>query len=176
MTSQGAEFETLMRTRMASLDLPDMWTTHGWSVERYSEYLRPQRPALDRRYHRIDARPLYPTMKAKSSSAHRLGSSRHRGQQDRFGAGRRGLLRPAPGTISGDAFEKVKRAVRHRPGFLRRDPQLFARSRFGLALVVYHQSCHDYSEQPLDGTFDWSRWGTANELLLEMKEKRLHES
>ena len=41
VTSQGAEFEALMRTRMASLDLPDMWTTHGWSVERYSEYLRP---------------------------------------------------------------------------------------------------------------------------------------
>lgn len=34
-------FEELMKTKMAANDLPDLWTTHGWSVNRYSEYLRP---------------------------------------------------------------------------------------------------------------------------------------
>ena len=34
-------FEETMKTKMAANDLPDLWTTHGWSVNRYSEYLRP---------------------------------------------------------------------------------------------------------------------------------------
>lgn len=36
---QLADFEETMKTRMASGELPDIWTTHGWSVRRYSEYL-----------------------------------------------------------------------------------------------------------------------------------------
>ncbi len=37
----GADHEAVMKTRMASRDLPDLWNTHGWSVMRYSEYLMP---------------------------------------------------------------------------------------------------------------------------------------
>lgn len=37
----GASYEEIMKTKMASKDLPDLWTTHGWSVVRYGEYLRP---------------------------------------------------------------------------------------------------------------------------------------
>jgi raffinose/stachyose/melibiose transport system substrate-binding protein len=40
-SSQSGDYEQLMKARMASGDLPDMFATHGWSVERYSEYLRP---------------------------------------------------------------------------------------------------------------------------------------
>ena len=40
-SAPGANYEELMKTKMASKDLPDLWTTHGWSVARYSEYLRP---------------------------------------------------------------------------------------------------------------------------------------
>jgi len=40
-SSPAADFETLMRTRMATGDLPDVWTTHGWAVARYSPFLRP---------------------------------------------------------------------------------------------------------------------------------------
>jgi raffinose/stachyose/melibiose transport system substrate-binding protein len=35
------DYENTMKTKMAANDLPDLWTTHGWSVMRYSEYLRP---------------------------------------------------------------------------------------------------------------------------------------
>lgn len=41
LVSPGDSYETVMKTRMASNDLPDVWETHGWSVERYSEYLMP---------------------------------------------------------------------------------------------------------------------------------------
>lgn len=37
----GSTYEEVMKTKMAANDLPDVFTTHGWSVARYSEYLRP---------------------------------------------------------------------------------------------------------------------------------------
>ncbi len=40
-SAPGANYEELLKTKMATKDLPDLWTTHGWSVGRYSEYLRP---------------------------------------------------------------------------------------------------------------------------------------
>ena len=33
----GDDYESAMKTRMSSGDLPDMWVTHGWSLIRYSE-------------------------------------------------------------------------------------------------------------------------------------------
>lgn len=41
VVSPGDQYETVMKTRMASQDLPDVWETHGWAVARYSEYLAP---------------------------------------------------------------------------------------------------------------------------------------
>lgn len=35
------DYETLMNARMATNDLPDLFNTHGWSVAKYSEFLRP---------------------------------------------------------------------------------------------------------------------------------------
>lgn len=37
----GEKYEELMKTKMSSNELPDVFTTHGWSVARYSEYLMP---------------------------------------------------------------------------------------------------------------------------------------
>ncbi len=34
------DYENTLKMKMAANDLPDVWTTHGWSVIRYSEYLR----------------------------------------------------------------------------------------------------------------------------------------
>lgn len=35
------DYEAVMKAKMAANELPDMWSTHGWSVLRYSEYLTP---------------------------------------------------------------------------------------------------------------------------------------
>jgi len=35
------DYEGLMRTRMATNDLPDVFSTHGWAVIRYGTFLRP---------------------------------------------------------------------------------------------------------------------------------------
>ena len=34
----GDDHESIMKTRMASNDMPDMFTTHGWSTIRYNEF------------------------------------------------------------------------------------------------------------------------------------------
>lgn len=41
LTPQSKDYEALMNAKMATNDLPDLWNTHGWSVHKYSEYLRP---------------------------------------------------------------------------------------------------------------------------------------
>ena len=37
----GSSYEELMKTKMSANELPDVFTTHGWSVARYSDYLMP---------------------------------------------------------------------------------------------------------------------------------------
>lgn len=39
MITPGSDYETVMKTRMASGDMPDVFITHGWSIARYKEYL-----------------------------------------------------------------------------------------------------------------------------------------
>lgn len=40
-SAPGGSYEELMKTKMSANELPDLFTTHGWSVMRYSEYLEP---------------------------------------------------------------------------------------------------------------------------------------
>lgn len=40
-SAPGKSYEELMKTKMSSNEMPDLFTTHGWSVARYSEYLMP---------------------------------------------------------------------------------------------------------------------------------------
>jgi raffinose/stachyose/melibiose transport system substrate-binding protein len=37
--SVGKDYESMMKVKMASKDLPDVFSTHGWAVMRYGEYL-----------------------------------------------------------------------------------------------------------------------------------------
>jgi raffinose/stachyose/melibiose transport system substrate-binding protein len=41
LVAPGDDYENVMKTRMASNDLPDLFETHGWSTTRYKEYLAP---------------------------------------------------------------------------------------------------------------------------------------
>ena len=41
LITPGLDYETVMKTRMGANDLPDIWETHGWSIQRYKEYLLP---------------------------------------------------------------------------------------------------------------------------------------
>lgn len=39
ISEYGEDYESTMKTRMASNELPDIFQTHGWSILRYKEYL-----------------------------------------------------------------------------------------------------------------------------------------
>lgn len=39
LVTPGSDYETVMKTRMASGSMPDVFITHGWSIARYKEYL-----------------------------------------------------------------------------------------------------------------------------------------
>lgn len=39
LITPGSDYESVMKTRMASGDMPDVFVTHGWSLIRYKEYL-----------------------------------------------------------------------------------------------------------------------------------------
>lgn len=41
IVAPGSEYENVMKIRMGSGDLPDVWETHGWAVKRYSKFLAP---------------------------------------------------------------------------------------------------------------------------------------
>lgn len=41
VSEYGTDYESNMKTRMASNELPDLFMTHGWSILRYKEYLMP---------------------------------------------------------------------------------------------------------------------------------------
>lgn len=38
VVQNGSDHENIMKTRMASQDMPDMWVTHGWSTLRYNDF------------------------------------------------------------------------------------------------------------------------------------------
>lgn len=42
LVSPGENYEALLKVRMANNSMPDIWSTHGWAVARYGEYLYPQ--------------------------------------------------------------------------------------------------------------------------------------
>ena len=41
IVSYGKDYQSLMKTKMAANDLPDLFTTHGWAVALYGDYLEP---------------------------------------------------------------------------------------------------------------------------------------
>ena len=57
LTVPGDDYESQLKTRMASNDLPDVFSTHGWSLLRYGEFLLP-----------INDQPWFDTMDIDSLS------------------------------------------------------------------------------------------------------------
>lgn len=39
VVTNGEDHEQVMKTKMASNSVPDIWSTHGWSTERYNDFL-----------------------------------------------------------------------------------------------------------------------------------------
>ncbi len=172
VSSQGRDFESLMRTRMASMDLPDMWTTHGWSVERYSEYLRPlnDQPWIDSI---IDS--LLPTVSNDAGEIFVLPVD-----ADQAGVVVNKTVVQNAGVDPYElhtwddflaAFQAIKDNGDIPVGMYGRDPRSFARFMLfaGTSLLTASPS-NDHREALMDGTFDWTEYDKVNQLLVDLRE------
>ncbi|NGP46205.1 extracellular solute-binding protein [Bacillaceae bacterium SIJ1] len=172
VTSQGKDFEALMKAKMASNDLPDLWSTHGWSVERYSEHLVKvnDQPWFDK-----VKEPIIPAISKDNGDVFVLPLD-----IDQSGVVvNKDVLEEAGVNIDDlktwddfvSAFEKVKGIGKVPVGIGGKDPRQFAHFLDVMATPLYISSeKHNYADALLDGTFDWSKWSEASELLLSLKE------
>jgi len=171
VTSQGKDYESLMKMKMAANDLPDMWMTHGWSVARYSEYLEPltNQPWADKIADTI--RPIIsndngdifvlPLDIDKSGVVMNLDVLNEAGVNYKE-------LKTWDDFIN--AFEKVKAIGKIPVGMGGKDPRDMAQFFDVMATQMFIASpSNDYSQQLLDGTFDWSLWDKMSELLLSLQ-------
>lgn len=69
LITPGSEGEAQLKTMMASNSLPDVWMTHGWSLLRYSEYLKVvnDQPWFDTIDQGLSRWRLWPTKTATST-------------------------------------------------------------------------------------------------------------
>lgn len=69
ITIDSSNFENNMKVRMASGNLPDIWTTHGWSVLRYGPFLE---PLTDRSWAKNVNKGLDESMRDKNGTLYAL--------------------------------------------------------------------------------------------------------
>lgn len=168
-TTQGSDYEQLMKARMASNDLPDIFATHGWSVARYSEYLRP-----------LNDQPWYGTVEESFLRNIENGS----GDifvlplnMDQGGLMYNKTLIKELGTeipATWDEFMEVCRLGKEKgytgvfmAGKDSRQPANF----MDIAATTFLASCEDkgYTDQLADGSFDWNNWTPISQILMDLK-------
>lgn len=168
-TTQGSDYEQLMKARMASNDLPDIFATHGWSVARYSEYLRP-----------LNDQPWY--SKVEESFLRNIENSN--GDifvlplnMDQGGLMYNKTLISELGVgipSTWEEFMEVCRLGREKgytgvfmAGKDSRQPANF----MDIAATTFLASCEDkgYAGQLADGSFDWNNWTPISQLLMDLK-------
>lgn len=172
----AGEYESQLRVKMAANDMPDLFDTHGWSQNRYGEYtmdladmdwVADLDPSLEQIFTDEDGKVYaYPINQAKD------GLTYNKNILDEYG------IEP-PSTF--DEFMTALETIKEESGG-EVTPLWFAGSvegefgqyfdQFATPLLITHPD-HDYSEELLDGTFDWEPYTYLPEKLLEMQEKEL---
>lgn len=172
----GQDYESQLRIRMAANDLPDLFDTHGWAQNRYGEYTMDLRdmdwvddmdPTLEQNFVDEDGKVYaYPLNQAMD------GLTYNKEILDAYDI-------DVPETF--DEFMEALETVKEKSnGEIA--PLWFEGSEEGAFGQYYDQFAspllitdpdHDYSEELLDGSFDWEPYDYLSEKLLEMQEKEL---
>lgn len=172
VTGYGKDFEALMKAKMATQDLPDMWMTHGWSVARYSEYLEPlnNQPWFDK----ING-AILPVISNDNGEIFVLPLD-----VDKSGVLFNENVLNEVGIDIDDlktwddfvqAFEKIKAIGKIPVGMGGKDPRNIAQFLDVMASqVLIKDPSNNFAEELLNGTFDWSNWDAMSELLLSLSE------
>lgn len=171
ITGQGKDFEALIKAKMASNDLPDMWMTHGWSVDRYSEYLE---KLNSREWVSKISETALPSVINDSGDLFVLPIV-----VDKSGV----LINQKvldENNINVDdlknwedftkAFDKLKANNIIPVGMSGKDPRAMAHFLDALSTPMYITSKDSQKDKLIDGSFDWKNWDKINSLLLSMKE------
>lgn len=170
-TTQESDYEQLMKARMASADLPDMFATHGWSVARYSEYLRP-----------LNDQPWYDTVQDSFFSIIENDNKEIFVLPLNIDQGgifyNKGLLKELGAEVPAtwDEFMAICEMGREKgytgvfvAGKDSRQPA----NVLDIAATTLLASCEDkgYTGQLAGGGFDWNNWAPVSQLLVDMKDK-----
>ncbi len=170
-TTQGSDYEQLMKARMASNDLPDIFATHGWSVARYSEYLRP-----------LNDQPWFGTVE----EAFKRNIENADGQifvlplnMDQGGLMYNKTLLAELGIEIPKTWDEFMAACQlakdkgYTGVFIAGKDSRQPANLMDIAATTFLASCEDkgYTAQLADGSFDWNNWTPVSQLLMDLKAK-----
>lgn len=168
-SSQGSDYEKLMKARMASNDLPDIFVTHGWSVARYSEYLRP-----------LNDQPWYGEIEETFLS----NIQNDEGQifvlpinMDQGGILYNKKLLEELGAEVPKTWEEFKNICEmgkekgYTGVFVAGKDSRNAAAVLNISAITHLVSCEDknFGPQLKDGTFDWNNWTIVSQFLADLK-------
>lgn len=170
-TTQGSDYEQLMKARMASNDLPDIFATHGWSVARYSEYLRP-----------LNDQPWFGIVE----EAFKRNIENADGQifvlplnMDQGGLMYNKTLLAELGIEIPKTWDEFMAACQlakdkgYTGVFIAGKDSRQPANLMDIAATTFLASCEDkgYTAQLADGSFDWNNWTPVSQLLMDLKAK-----
>lgn len=172
----GANYESILRVKMAANDMPDLFDTHGWAKKRYGNYVEDlskmdwvknldpaMKPILEDSKGKVYAFPLN---QAKDGLTYNASLLKKYGIQppttfDEFMTDLQEIKKKSNGQVTPLWFNGS-------------DPNSIAQyfDEFLTPLLTTDKN-HDYSQQLVNGTFDWSKYTYLAEKLKEMKDQGL---
>ncbi|SFI34683.1 raffinose/stachyose/melibiose transport system substrate-binding protein [Paenibacillus sp. UNC496MF] len=169
----GAEYENILKVKMAANDLPDVFDTHGWAVIRYGNYLADMK---DEPWAANLTDTIKPVVTDKNGKVEALvlseakdGISYNAGLLEQYG------IKP-PTTFAElmDAAEKLKTESKGAvtPFFMSGiDNGMIGGFLDLYATSQYISPSTNDAATLLDGSFDWKKWTPLAQKLLDMQKK-----
>lgn len=171
-SAMGIEYESIMKIKMASRDMPDIFSTHGWSKIRYGKYLAD----LKDRVWTSDIEDSFRTVITDNTGKVFVLAF----DQDKSGIVYNPDIFKEHGVEVPETFDefmaaceaiKTKSRGKVTPVFCTEEDLGGARFLDLLASSLFISPKKNYAQQLLDGSFDWRKWDLLAEKWLEMYNK-----
>jgi raffinose/stachyose/melibiose transport system substrate-binding protein len=167
-SSQEGDYEQLMKARMAAGDLPDMFATHGWSVVRYSEYLR---PLNDQPWFSTVQESFLPIIQNEKKEIFVMPFDMDRGclLYNKALLAELGAEPPKTWAEFMDICKKGK-ARGYTGVFIAGKDNRQPANLLDMAATTFYisRTGKNYTSQLLDGTFDWNEWASLSQFLRDL--------
>ncbi|MCQ6265909.1 extracellular solute-binding protein [Fictibacillus sp. WQ 8-8] len=168
------KYEGMLRVKMAANDMPDLFDTHGWSKDRYGEYVE----NLQKMNWVKDLDPAMNDIlkdKAGKVYAYPLNQAKDGITYNATLLKKYGIQPPATFDEWMSAMETIKKKSKGEVTplwFAGSDKSSFGQyfDQFATPLLVTDTK-HDFKKELLSGTFDWSKFTFLPEKLQEMQKK-----